>query len=122
MVAELPGLGVNGDAAVESRSRALSHLTVIVESLVRTCGADALTNVSQAVPALPEPAVLERVDDKRPVRLDERILRLLSGEEKFYHRNTLREFLARFIQVTVPAAPSDPSEHLRLDEAAASAG
>jgi carboxylesterase len=122
LIAELPGLGLNSGAAEESRSRALSHLAVIVESMARTAAADAFTNVQHTTPPLPEPAVLERAVDKKPVRLDERILKLLSGTETFCHRKALQGAFARFIQITVPPAPSNTREQVLLEEAAVSAG
>jgi carboxylesterase len=122
LIAELPGLGVNSGASEESRAGALSHLICIVESMARTAEADALARVQHTVPALPQPAVLERVDDRQAIRLDERVLKLLSGAERVYHRNTLQGMLARFIEVAVPSAPGQQPEPLRLDEAAASAG
>lgn len=121
LIVELPGLGMNKAASEESRSKALSHLIRVVESMARSSRADAYTNVQHQVPELPAPANLTRATDNKPFRLDERVHRLLSGFETFCHRNPVQGFFSRFIQVAVPVAPAEP-EPIRMGKAAASVG
>ncbi|MBX9719851.1 MAG: hypothetical protein K2X81_00515, partial [Candidatus Obscuribacterales bacterium] len=121
LIVELPGLGLNNEATEESKSRALSHLIRIVESMAKGAGADAFSNVQVQVPQLPAPAVLQRANDNRAIRLDDKVHRLLAGLENFCHTNPIQEAFSRFIQVSVPSAPHE-SEFHRLDEVAANVG
>lgn len=122
LIAELPGLGLNNSAGDESKSKALSQLIRIVESMGKTSGVDALMNVQHKIPALPEPALLERANDRRPVRLDEQVYKLLSGAHTLCHRHRLRRIFARFVQVELPMQPSRQLEKLGPKEAAANVG
>lgn len=113
LTSELPGIGLNQDAGEELQSKALTYMALIVDSLVKTSGADAFTNVQHKVPQLPTPAIVERAVDKKPAVLSARVLKLLSGEEKFCHRKTWQDLLSRFIQVAIPDTPAPEFEHLR---------
>jgi carboxylesterase len=120
LIVELPGLGLNKSAEIDSQAKALSQLARIVESMAKTAGADAYTNVQHEIPTLPAPAVLERATDNRAVPLDDRVLRLLTGAETFCHRGALQGFFSKFSQVSLPIAPAAEVEQVRMEEAAVS--
>ena len=119
-IVELPGLGLNKAAAEESNSRALAQLVRIVESMGKSAGVDAYSNVQTMIPELPQPAVLYRANDNKVLRLNTKVHKLLNGSQTFSHRNLLREYFAKFIQIALPE-PSAESEPQMIG-AAASAG
>ncbi len=118
---ELPGLGLNQEAGVETQSKSYANMIRIIDSLAKSARVDACTNIQQQIPELPQPAVILRANDKKQVLLNKRVSRLLEGQERFYHRNILREAFARFIQVSLPDMPSAGSEEFNF-ESAVSAG
>jgi carboxylesterase len=118
LIYELPGLGLNKAAAEDSKAKALSYLSTLVDSMARSAKADAFTNVQHETPSLPQAAELTRSADNKQIHINRDVLRLLSGAETFCHRNKLAAMFSRFIRVAVPA-PQAEREMQRLENATA---
>lgn len=117
LIHELPGLGLNKSASADAQSKTLFHLSSLVDSMARSARADAFTNVQHQTPQLPQPAQLFRSADKKPVPINNDVVRLLSGSEIFCHRSKLATAFSKFIRVALPMP--QPEREPRLENATA---